>query len=154
MWPIERCLATEISLFFSDRLQDFLFVFSTLNVRYQVYICVHACMFVCGLLFISVSVLWAIGSEGWGWSLILSHSWLVFLQIILLFQFLPLFWNSSDTHTRPFDIISQSWLLCSFSPLIPFFFFFALSFRLGDFYWLVFIFAESFLGFMRLFMRL
>ena len=84
------------------------------------------CMFCYLFLF---SVLWAIGSEVWGWSLILSHSWLVFLQIILLLYFLPLFWNSSDTHIKDhFDIISQ-FLVALFFFLPHSFFFFCFVFQ-------------------------
>lgn len=157
MWPIESCLSTEICLslsFFFLTAFRISYLFSALwmwDTRcVYVFMPASVCVFCYLFLF---SVLWAIGSEVWGWSLILSHSWLVFLQIILLY-FLLLFWNSSDTHISPFDIISQFLVALFFFLPHSFFFFFALSFRLGDFYWLVFIFAESFLGFMRLFMKL
>ena len=121
--------------FFSDCLQYFIFVFSTLNVRYHVCIYVHACKCLCVFdVYFCLVFSELLDLRFGGWSLILSHSWLVFLQIILLFYFLSLFWNSNDTHIRPFDIISQFLVALFFSLPHSFFFFFSLSFRLGDFY--------------------
>lgn len=132
MWPIESCLSTEICLslsFFFLTAFRISYLFSALwmwDTRcVYVFMPASVCVFCYLFLF---SVLWAIGSEVWGWSLILSHSWLVFLQIILLY-FLLLFWNSSDTHISPFDIISQFLVALFFFLPHSFFFFFCFVFQ-------------------------